>query len=135
MDKEAQIQAQLIAKMPSSQPSEPMEHTPDEPGDPAPPGMTPEASLDRIKLLDYFGISSIDRHSPEADNYLTKIMEWARDEAGSSEYTDILRVISDTERTLGIRFKEGRLTTLFRLVTIRHARNQLAEQERALYNG
>ena len=131
---EQEIASDLAAKIAIDEPPATVEVKPEEPKDPAPPGMTPEASLERMKLFDYFEIKTADRYSAEAETYLNKIIEWARDESGSSDYTDILRAISDQERILGIKLKPERLSRLYRFAVIRAQRNRLVEAERALYD-
>lgn len=95
--------------------------------------ISPENTMEKMKMFDYFELSQMDRHAPEAEKYLTSIMDWAKDEAKSSDYADILRVINDQERILGSRLKGNRLSTLYRFVTIRNNRNRLIQEERALY--
>jgi len=95
--------------------------------------MSPESTLEKMKLFDYFDLSQLDRRSPEAGHYLQTIMDWARDEAKSSDYTDMLRVINDQERVMGGLLKGQRLTNLYRFVAIRTQRNRLIQEERALY--
>lgn len=97
--------------------------------------MTPEATLEKIKLFDYFQLSSLDRITPEADKRIQAVMNWARDEAKSSDYGDMLRVINDQERIMGGLLKPSRLSNLYRFVTIRTQRNRLIQEERALYGG
>jgi hypothetical protein len=95
---------------------------------------SPESSLEKIKLFDYFELSQLDRHAPEAEKYLQRIIDWAKDEAKSSDYADILRVINDQERVMGNKLKSNRLSNLHRFVAIRATRNRLIQEERALYN-
>lgn len=137
MDTEAQIVADLAAALPKPD-------IPESSWDgvkPTPPDeefidkITPESNLEKIKLFDYFELSSMDRRSPEAEKYIGAIMDWARDEAGSSDYTDILRVINDQERVMGGLLKAQRLSKLYRFVTVRQQRNRLIQEERALYRG
>lgn len=94
---------------------------------------SPESTLEQIKLFDYFQLNSMDRHAPEAQKYIQTVIDWARDEAKSSDYADILRVINDQERVMGSLLKGGRLSNLYRFVTIRSQRNRLIQEERALY--
>lgn len=96
-------------------------------------GLPLESRLEKQQWLDYFQVPSQARYDGKVDTWLQRVLDWARDEAGSSEYTDILRVISDQERILGSKIKPDRLATLARFATIRRQRIQLAEQERALY--
>ena len=83
--------------------------------------------------MDYFQIPSMSRHAPEVSQWIDEVVAWARDEAGSSEYTDILRVINDQERVMGNKLKPDRLLNLRQFVKINSQRRRLAEQERALY--
>lgn len=92
-----------------------------------------ETTLDKLKFLDYFEISSLSRRSAEVDTQLNRIIDWARDEAKSSDYTDILRIIDSQERVMGIKLKDNRLTKLSQFVTINQQRKRLLEQERSLY--
>lgn len=136
-DIEAEIQADLAAKLavrslpPPTTPGAPP--TVNEPDDPAPAGMTLENSLEKMKFFDYFQVKTADRRSPEAEVYLQKVLDWARDETGSSDYIDVLRAISDQERILGIKLQPDRLSRMYRFALIRSQRIRLAEEERALY--
>ena len=95
--------------------------------------MTPEDRLQRLRWFDYFGLAASEARSAEAEKALTEILDWAATEAGSHEYTDMLRAISDQERVLGIKLEPGRLTKLYNFAKIRRMRLRLIEQERALY--
>lgn len=92
-----------------------------------------ETTLDKMKLYDYFEIPQAGRHSAEVQTQMSRILDWARDEMKSSEYTDILRAITDQERVMGNRLKDNRLYRLYQYVVINSQRKKLAEQERALY--
>lgn len=92
-----------------------------------------ENTIEKLNLMDYFQIPSMNRHSPEVAQWLDTVIEWARDEAGSSEYTDMLRVINDQERVMGNRIKPDRLLRLWQFVKIHSQRKRLIEQERSLY--
>lgn len=95
--------------------------------------MTPEDRLERLRWFDYFGLAAAEARSAEAEKALTEILDWAANEAGSHEYTDMLRAISDQERILGIKLKPGRLSQLYQFAKIRKQRLRLLEQERAMY--
>ena len=92
-----------------------------------------ETVMDKMKLQDYFEIPVGSRRSPEVDSQINRIIEWAASEAGSREYTDIVRIINDQERIMGNKLKDNRLTRLYQYVTINQQRKQLIERERALY--
>jgi hypothetical protein len=92
-----------------------------------------ETVLDKMKLEDYFEIPQALRREANVETQLNRIMEWAAQEAGSREYTDILRVINDQERIMGNKLKDNRMMRLFQFVTINAQRKRLAQQERALY--
>ncbi len=92
-----------------------------------------ENTLEKLNLMDYFQIASQNRHSPEIQTWLNTIISWARDEAGSSEYTDMLRVINDQERVMGSKLKPDRMLRLWQFVKINTQRKQLIERERVLY--
>ena len=94
-----------------------------------------ENTLEKMKLLDHFQIPSTMRREAQIGTWMERVIDWARDEAGSSEYTDILRVIDDQERVLGTRLKQDRLMKLYQFVTINQQRKKLAQMERTLYNG
>jgi glucose/arabinose dehydrogenase len=94
-----------------------------------------ETVMDKMKLQDYFEVPALARRSAEVETQLNRIVDWARDEARSSDYADILRVISDQERIMGIKLKDNRMTKLFQYVTINSQRKRLMEAERALFNG
>lgn len=95
--------------------------------------LPPENLLERQRWLDYFNVPSMSRREPQIDGWLTRVIDWARDEAGSSEYADMLRVIDDQERILGSKIKQDRLSTLARFAQIRVQRRKLLAEERAIY--
>lgn len=139
---EEQIVAELAANLPKPEIPENGWDIRDEPKTEAKPEdeqfidkMTPESTVEQMKLYDYFQLSSLDRANPDAQKYLKTVMDWARDEAKSSDYADMLRVINDQERVMGNLLKGSRLSNLYRFVTIRSQRNRLIQEERALYNG
>lgn len=135
---EAEIVAKLGASVDEPNPST----APELPSDPKPEpkvddafhdNLPLETVLEKMKLQDYFELPQAVRRSPEVDTQINRIMEWAKDETGSSEYTDLLRVINDQERIMGNKFKDNRLMRLYQFVTINAQRKRLMEQERALY--
>lgn len=135
---EAQIAANLAASVNEPKPAT----APELPSDPKPEPKVDEAFHDnlpletvveKMKLQDYFELPQGIRRSAEVDTQINRIMEWAKDEAGSSEYTDMLRVINDQERIMGNKYKDNRLMRLFQFVTINAQRKRLMEQERVLY--
>ena len=135
---EAEIAADLAAKVNPVEP--PAVEVSEEPKQPEVPedeafhdNLPLENTLEKIKLLDYFEIPQLARRSAEVDNQLSRIVDWAKDEAKSSEFTDILRILNDQERVLGTKLKDNRLTKLYQFVTINSQRKRLAEMERALY--
>lgn len=135
---EATIAAQLAEKVAEPTPP-PVTETPEEPkiqpkqDESFHDNLPLETTLDKLKMLDYFEIPPLSRRSAEVDSQLSRIMDWAQQEAGSREYTDILRVINDQERVMGNKLKDNRLTRLYQFVTINAQRKRLIEQERALY--
>jgi len=132
---EKQIEEQLAQKTVAPTPQEQPEHIPDPNEDEAFHNSLPlENTLEKIKFQDYFEIPSAARHSAEVATQLDRIIDWARDEAKSSDYNDILRVINDQERVMGSRLKDNRLMRLYQFVTVNTQRKRLMEQERALYN-
>src|SRR5258708_2965294 len=134
---------EIVAKL-AEKAAEPEQPTtaPELPSDPRPAPKEDEAFhdnlpletvMDKLKLQNYFEIPALSRRSAEVETQLNRIVAWATDEANSSEYADILRVISDQERIMGIKLKDNRLIKLFQYVTINAQRKRLMEQERALY--
>lgn len=137
---EAEIAAALAAKA-NPDPTPDVE-TPQEPEKPAEPknedesfhdNLPLENTLEKMQLLDYFQVPQISRHSAEVQTWMNTVIEWARGEAGSREYTDVLRVINDQERIMGSKLKPDRLSRLAQYVKINSLRRQLIEKERALY--
>lgn len=135
---EAEIQQQLAEKLeqdradpiPAPQPSP----TPPEKEDEAFHNNLPLADLvTRNELMDYFDIPSAARHSVETEVWVNKIMDWARDEGGSSNIGDLLRVINAQETTMGSRHNEQRVYKLYQYIRIHEQRQALAERERSLY--
>ncbi len=141
---EQQIQEQLAEKVKDPDVSPDTETAPELPTAPRPEpkeneefihdNLPLEATLDKMKLLDYFEIPQTMRRESDIDKWMGRVMDWAKDEARSSDYTDILRVINDQERVMGNKLKPDRLMRLAQFVTINQQRKRLIEQERALYN-
>lgn len=122
--------ANPVPDIPATAPIAPAEHDQDEGFH---DNLPLENTLEKLNLMDYFQIASQNRHSPEIQTWLNSVIDWARDEAGSSEYTDILRVINDQERVMGSKIKPDRLLRLWQFVKINTQRKRLIEQERVLY--
>jgi hypothetical protein len=95
--------------------------------------MTPEEQLTKGKLLDFFNIPVQQRHDIVTENWANEIYAWARDAAGSGEFSDLLRVIHEQETFLGTPLKEDRMKKLYTYIKINKIRKQLADQEKALY--
>jgi len=137
MDEEARIAAAIKERIDVPDPTPAISEEPKAPEKPDEQflhdGLPLETMLEKQRWLDYFNVPSMSRREPQVDTWLTKVIDWARDEAGSSEYSDILRVINDQERTLGSKIKQDRLATLARFAQIRMTRRRLIEEERALY--
>jgi hypothetical protein len=136
---ESQIVADLAAALPKTEiPNDGWDKVREQ-QTPTPPEefvdkVSAESQLEKIKLSEYFNLNQIDRRSAEADKYISRIMDWARAEAGSSDYADILRVINEQERVMGNLLKTNRLTNLYRFVAIRATRDRLIQEERVLYS-
>ena len=95
--------------------------------------MLPEERLTQIQLLDYLQIPTAQRHDPIVDDYVNTIYAWARDNAGSGDFNQLLRVISEQEQHMGIRLSPNRLQRLAEYVKISNLRKNLAIRERNLY--
>ena len=130
--------AAKLAEQANPVPAPPMT-TPETPGEPVKEdsdfhhNLPIENSVEKLNFMDYFQIPSQNRHAPEIATWLDTVMDWARDEAGSSDYNDMLRVINDQERVMGNKIKPDRLLRLWQFVKINSQRKKLIEQERALY--
>jgi len=135
---EDEVAAQLAAKVaePTTAPELPSDPKPEPKEDEAFHDNLPlETVVSKMKLEDYFEIPLPARRSAEVEQQLNRIIDWARSETKSSEYSDIMRAISDQERIMGIKLKDNRLIKLYQFVTINSQRKRLMEQERALYYG
>lgn len=95
--------------------------------------MLPEEQLTRSRLLDWFEIPMNERHTTKVDRWINEIYSWARETAGSGEYTDLLRVINEQEQIMGSRNMPGRVGKLYKYIQISRLRRQLANEERLLY--
>lgn len=95
--------------------------------------MLPEEQLTRNQLYDWFEVPMAERHHPDVERYINDIYAWARDNAGSGDYTELLRVISQQEQILGSRNKPGRVAKLYKYIKIAQLRQKLANEERLLY--
>jgi hypothetical protein len=130
---ESQIAAQLAASVAEPIPAPTV--TPTEPVDP--PNyvdkMLPEEHYTAQRLLDFLQVGTEVRHNPEVDNYIQTIYQWARDQAGTDDYYQILRVIQEQEMHMGSHLKPQRLQRLAEYVKISKLRQQLAVREREIY--
>lgn len=131
---EDQIAAALAARLEEPVVEEPVikEQAPEAPQDFV-DKMLPEEQLTRNRLLDWFEIPMHERHTTKTDRWINDIYAWARETAGSGEYTDLLRVINEQEQIMGSRMKPGRVVKLYKYIQISRLRRQLANQERLLY--
>lgn len=134
---EAQIAAQLAAKIapppPDPAPEPPPEH---EATDTDFHNNLPlENTFEKQQLLDYLMIPQVSRHTAQIAQWTDEVLTWAKDEANSREWTDILRVIDQQERLMGNKLKPDRLLRLRQFIKINRQRKQLLAQERALYDG
>jgi hypothetical protein len=127
------IAAQLAAKTAEPVPAPTV--TPPEPVDP--PNyvdkMLPEEHVTANRLLDFLEVQPEVRHNAEVDDYIRTIYQWAKEQAGTDDYYQILRVIQEQEMHMGSRLKPGRLQKLAEYVKISKVRQQLAVRERELY--
>ena len=95
--------------------------------------MLPEERLTQMQLLDYLSIPTAQRHDPVVSDYVNTVYAWARDNAQSGDFSQLLRVISEQEGHMGIRLKENRLQRLAEYVKISNLRKNLSIRERNLY--
>jgi len=95
--------------------------------------MLPEEQLTRNQLYDWFEVQMAERHHPEVERYINEIYAWARDNAGSGDFTELLRVINQQEQILGTKNKPGRVARLYKSIKIAQLRQRLANEERLLY--
>lgn len=132
---EEQIAAELAARLEEPAVAEtPVQTQPEAPQDFV-DKMLPEEQLTRNQLLDWFAVPMHERHQPDVERYINDIYAWARQNAGSGEYAELLRVINEQEQILGSRNKPGRVAKLYKYIKINQLRQKLAAEERALYYG
>lgn len=134
MNTEEQIAAELARRV-----EEPV--TPDVPTAPLIPAepqnfldkLLPEEQMTAMKIMDYLSVPTIARHDMMVDDYVKTVYEWARDNAGSSDMSQLIRVISEQEQHMGSKLKPDRLRRLAEYVKISRLRVNLAARERELY--
>lgn len=134
MDSETKIVQELASKVPSEEPRDYSYPNPE----PSPEQsfvdtLLPEERFTQSQLLDYLNVPSAERHDPIIDDYIRTIYDWARDNAQSSDFNQLLRVISEQEMHMGSKLKPNRLQKLAEYVKISKIRQSLAARERALY--
>lgn len=131
---EDQIAAELASRLEEPAAEEPVikEQSPEAPRDFV-DKMMPEDYVTRGRLMDWFEIPMHERHSPEVDRYINDIYSWARDNAGTGEFHDLLRIINEQEQIMGSRAKPGRVAKLYKYIKISQLRRELANRERLLY--
>jgi hypothetical protein len=130
---EEQIAAELAAKLEEPAVAEaPVDIQPEEPQNFV-DKLLPEEQLTRSQLYDWFEVPMHERHQPDVERYINDIYAWARDNAGSGEFHELLRVINEQEQIMGSRNKPGRVARLYKYIKISQLRQKLAAQERVLY--
>jgi len=95
--------------------------------------MLPEDHGKIRDILDYLQFPVHDRSNPIVDDYARTVYEWARDNAGTGDMAQLIRVISEQEMHMGSKLKPDRLKRLAEYVKINRIRQNLAARERALY--
>ena len=95
--------------------------------------LLPEELLTQSQLLDYFGVPINERHTPQVDQYINEVYAWARENAQSGDFLQLLRVINEQELHMGSKQRPGRLSRLYQYIKIAKIRKDLAEKERLLY--
>ena len=134
---EAEVAAQVAQNTTPSQPI-----SSDYPAPPTPQAdtesnfvdkMLPEEQLTASQLADYLQIPFDRRHDPDTERRLQSIYAWARDNAGSNDLPQLLRVISEQEMHLGSKLRPDRVRRLAEYITISKVRENLAARERLLY--
>lgn len=85
------------------------------------------------QLLEYFELPKWTNHSPEIQQQISEIAEWAIGQHDNPNLVDILQTIRDHENMLGSRFNENRLSKLHNFVKIRQQMNLLAKKEQLMY--
>lgn len=137
---ETEIAATLAAKLEEAERPETPE--PAQPEIPRVPEKQDEAFHDnlpledvmgKMQIMDFFEIPQATRRTAEVNDQINRIISWAKDEAKSSDVTEMMRVIREQETMMGSRLKEQRVYKLYQYVKIHEIRKQLAEKERALY--
>lgn len=93
----------------------------------------PEERLSQTQLLDYLRVPTQERHDPIIDDYIRTVYDWARDNAQSGDFNQLLRVISEQEMHMGSKLKPDRLRRLAEYVKINRLRQSLSAREQALY--
>jgi hypothetical protein len=131
---ETKLAAALAEKVaePVPAPTETQPETPDEPQNFV-DKLLPEETFTAQQLLDYLQVPTAERHNAIIDNYILTVYQWARDNAGSGDITQLIRVISEQEQHMGSKLKPNRLAKLAEYIKISKIRQQLAVRERELY--
>jgi hypothetical protein len=130
---EEQIAAELAKRTESPVVAEtPKPQTPEEPQEFV-DKMLPEEMLTRNRLYDWFEVSMAERHRPDVERYINDIYSWARESAGSGDFSELLRVINEQEQIMGSKNKPGRVARLYKYIKIAQLRSKLATEERLLY--
>lgn len=95
--------------------------------------LLPEEQMTAMQIMDYLQIPTASRHDPMVDDYVRTVYEWARDNAGTGDMAQLIRVISEQEMHMGSKLKPNRLQRLAEYVKISKIRMNLAARERELY--
>lgn len=95
--------------------------------------MLPEEQLTATQIMDYLQIPFERRHDPDTERRVQSIYQWARENAGTNDLPQLLRVISEQEMHLGSKLKPDRVRRLAEYISINKMRQNLAARERLLY--
>lgn len=134
---EATIRQNLQSTVPTTTPA--VERVPDTTpleGDPAfQSAVELGDSIHTQRFMDYYNIPAGSRYSPETAQHVQTIMQWAAKTSGSNDIVDIMRVISEQESSLGIRFRDDRFFKMYKYVRLDSERRRIATEMSTLYGG
>lgn len=136
IDPEKEVALRLAQRVPRQEESEELGGVNPDPSDPD--GLHNNLPLDNIslryELMDYFNVGVGLRHSSETQEQINTIMQWAVDETGSTNISEVLKQLNLQEAALGTRLKGDRLLRVYRYVRIAQQKRVLdAKMEAMIY--
>lgn len=85
------------------------------------------------QVMDLLGIPALGRKSSDIRDQVDTIIRWAAASTGKSDLANILEIIGEQQRFMGIQHKEDKVNRLYRYIKLNNQRSAADAQMKALY--